>query len=331
LGSQARIPPGTPNNAIITHMHVFIPNKKNKLTKTVLGSVPTPEELQKILKKSLPRSIENILEETHEDLLQIKKTYEKLGVEVITLPVEKFEDALNVRDGFVVIDDHMYITEKLDCLEDLYESVDNKTFVPHRGHYSPNIYINDDYVILDGLEREQYKYWRELLSPKRKIITAFNKGHADGIYCNVADKIWLTNGNVLNYKKYWPNIPVMELSTTNGGNVNHWPPIQEKFRKDWLKKTNGRYVIYNSDLKDDDVKFIDEHLKTWVGYCEETLFDINLSVIDSNNVMVISQNSEVYDRLESLDIKVHKVPFRHRFFWDGGLHCITNDLVREKI
>ena len=244
--------------------------------------------------------------------------------------MKKFEDALNVRDGFVVIDDHMYVTEKLDCLKDLYDSVDNKTFVPHRGHYSPNIYINDDYVILDGLKREQYNYWRELLSPKRKIITAFNKGHADGIYCNVADKIWLTNGNVLNYKKYWPNIPVMELSTSNGGNVNHWPPIQEKFRKDWLKKTNGRYVIYNSDLKDDDVKFIDEHLKTWVGYCEETLFDINLSVVDSNNVIVISQNSEVYDRLESLDIKVHKVPFRHRFFWDGGLHCITNDLVREK-
>ena len=22
------------------------------------------------------------------------------------------------------------------------------------------------------------------------------------------------------------------------------------------------------------------------------------------------------------------VPWRHRFFWDGGLHCITLDLVR---
>ena len=23
------------------------------------------------------------------------------------------------------------------------------------------------------------------------------------------------------------------------------------------------------------------------------------------------------------------VPFRHRWFWDGGLHCITLDLYRE--
>jgi hypothetical protein len=23
------------------------------------------------------------------------------------------------------------------------------------------------------------------------------------------------------------------------------------------------------------------------------------------------------------------VPWRHRYFWDGGLHCITLDLYRE--
>ena len=86
---------------------------------------------------------------------------------------------------------------------------------------------------------------------------------------------------------------------------------------------NEILIVFDTDL------FIDQYLKSWVGYCEETLFDINLSVIDSDNVMAISQNSQVYDRLESLGITVHKVPFRHRFFWDGGLHCITNDLVRE--
>ena len=310
-------------------MQVFIPNNKNRLKKIVLGSVTTPKQLQKILKKSLPKSVERVLDETCEDLLVIKETYEKLGVEVISFPVEKLEDAINVRDGFIVVDDHMYVTEKLDCLKELYNSVDNKTFVEPHGTYCPNIYINNHYAILDGLSREQYKYWHELLSTKRKIITAFNKGHSDGIYCNVADKIWLTNGNVLNYEKYWPEIPVMELSTSNGGDINHWPPVEEKRRNDWLKKTHGQYLIYNSELNDNDVQFIDQYLKSWVGYCEETLFDINLSVIDSDNVMAISQNSQVYDRLESLGITVHKVPFRHRFFWDGGLHCITNDLVRE--
>jgi hypothetical protein len=25
---------------------------------------------------------------------------------------------------------------------------------------------------------------------------------------------------------------------------------------------------------------------------------------------------------------VHVSPFRHRYFWDAGIHCITNDLNR---
>ena len=24
------------------------------------------------------------------------------------------------------------------------------------------------------------------------------------------------------------------------------------------------------------------------------------------------------------------VPFRHRWFWDGGVHCVTQDLYRER-
>ena len=169
-----------------------------------------------------------------------------------------------------------------------------------------------------------------ILSPRRKIITAFNKGHSDGIYCNVADKIWLTNGDALPYKKYWPDNPVLELSTTNAGSVNNWEPVESLFAQNELTKTNGRYLISKHTLTNKDVAFIDQYLDQWVGYCEETLFDINLSIIDKENIMVISQNSLVYDKLESLGIKVHHVPLRHRFFWDGGLHCITNDLEREK-
>jgi arginine deiminase len=121
----------------------------------------------------------------------------------------------------------------------------------------------------------------------------------------------------------------MELSTSNKGLINDWEPVEKMFRSKELHKTQGRYLIAKNELNKTDIEFIDEYLDKWLGYCEETLFDINLSIIDDKNVMAISQNSLVYDRLESLDIKVHKVPFRHRFFWDGGLHCITNDLVRK--
>jgi len=313
-------------------MEVWIPNQKNRLKKVLLGSVPTPKVMEKHLKKALPKSIEKVLIETKEDLDEIKIKYQALDVEVLSYDAEltSVSHCINVRNGFLVVDDHMYINEKINMLDPLYEAIENKTFSNHHGHYAPDIYIHDDYAILDRLDREVYQFWRDKLSKTRKIITAFNEGHSDGIYCNVADKIWLTNGNSLPFEKHWPGTPVMELSQTNGGIINDWTTVEQLYRSNELKKTEGRFLIVKHEMDTQDVEFVERYLKDWVGYCEETIFDLNLSIIDEENVMAISQNSLVYERLESLGIKVHKVPFRHRFFWDGGLHCITNDLVREK-
>ena len=317
-------------------MDLWLPNNKNRLKTVLLGNVPTSKNLKKMLGRPIPKIIEQMLNETHEDLAIIKNKYEELGVKVISYPVvrlkeNRLENTINVRDCFIVIDDEMFVTKKLDYLENLYSSIKNLNVVPHEGNYCPDIYIHNDYAILDGLGYKEFQYWRNLLSGKgKKIITAFNKGHSDSIYCNVADKIWLTNGDSLNFQKYWPQIPVMELSTTNDGDINNWHPAEKLFEIKEMKKTYGKYLIYKKSLTENDIKFIDDYLKNWIGYCEETLFDINMSIIDENNVMAISKNSKVYDRLDSLNITVHKVPFRHRFFWDGGLHCITNDLVREK-
>ena len=310
-------------------MKVWISNNKDRLQKVLLGSIPTSKTLQGILKKPIPKVIEKVLAETQEDLDQIKGQYEKLGVEVLSYPVETLEDSMNVRNGFIVVDDHMWVSDKSDSLRTLYNQIDHITFLGHDEGYCPDIYIHDEYAILDRLPPMAFEYWRKKLSAKRKIITAFNKGHSDGIYCNVGDKIWLTNGQVLPFEKHWPGMPVMELSTSNNGMINDWAPVEKMFRSKELHKTQGRYLIAKNELNATDIEFIDQYLDKWLGYCEETLFDINLSIIDDKNVMAISQNSLVYDRLESLDIKVHKVPFRHRFFWDGGLHCITNDLVRK--
>lgn len=311
-------------------MKLWLPNNKNSLKKTILGCIPQSNELGRYLKKPVPKFIDKVLDQTQEDLEQIKTTFEGLGVEVLQYPITEYqgEDSINVRNGFIVVDDHLYITARVPSLEPFYHSVENKTFVEHQGGYCPDIYIHDEYAILDRLPIDAFYYWRGLLSRNRKIITAFNEGHSDGIYCNVADKIWLTNGESLPFDKHWPGMEVMELSTTNGGVVNHWSPVEKLFHEQEINKTRGRYVIHKHQLTDKDINWVDEYLSHWVGYCDETLFDINVSIVDENNVIAIGQNSLVYDKLESIGVKVHQVPFRHRFFWDGGIHCITNDLVR---
>jgi hypothetical protein len=52
-------------------------------------------------------------------------------------------------------------------------------------------------------------------------------------------------------------------------------------------------------------------------------------MLDPKNVLVLGYNEVVWKTLERYGITPHIVPFRHRFFWDGGLHCITADLNRQ--
>jgi len=52
-------------------------------------------------------------------------------------------------------------------------------------------------------------------------------------------------------------------------------------------------------------------------------------VVDEQNVIVNNYNKDVFDFFEKHGVTGHVVNFRHRYFWDGGLHCITTDLDRE--
>ena len=67
----------------------------------------------------------------------------------------------------------------------------------------------------------------------------------------------------------------------------------------------------------------------WVTYVDETIFDINLLIIDENNIVCNHNvNKELIDTFERHDITPHPINFRHRYFWDGGLHCMTSDIDR---
>ena len=61
-----------------------------------------------------------------------------------------------------------------------------------------------------------------------------------------------------------------------------------------------------------------------------------------NPVLDIGDDAPKWEKLPSITdkeiafdhFKKHKVEpiifnFRHRYFWDGGIHCITQDLYRE--
>ena len=77
------------------------------------------------------------------------------------------------------------------------------------------------------------------------------------------------------------------------------------------------------------VEFVNTWLNDWLGYVEETVFDVNMLSIDQNTIICNNYNKDVFEYFKKHKVEPIVFNFRHRYFWDGGVHCITQDLYRE--
>jgi hypothetical protein len=106
-----------------------------------------------------------------------------------------------------------------------------------------------------------------------------------------------------------------------------WAQVQDFLE---LKQRNkGRWWIPGFEQDTEVINVVETWFDKWVGYVEETVFDINMLTIDPKNVIVFGYNEKVFRAFNAHGITPHVVPFRHRYFWDGGIHCVTLDLARS--
>lgn len=94
-------------------------------------------------------------------------------------------------------------------------------------------------------------------------------------------------------------------------------------------KNHGRWWIPGEEMNDEVTDFVNHWMNDWVGFVEETVFDVNMLVVDEKNVICNNYNEKTFRAFERFGVTPHVCNFRHRYFWDGGLHCITLDLVRR--
>ena len=106
-----------------------------------------------------------------------------------------------------------------------------------------------------------------------------------------------------------------------------WDKISD-FQK--MKDVNkGKWWVEGEQNNEDLADYINSWLDHWTTFAQESVFDTNMLVIDEKNVCVVSENPIVFKAFEKHGITPHVINFRHRYFWDGGLHCMTSDIVRE--
>jgi len=87
--------------------------------------------------------------------------------------------------------------------------------------------------------------------------------------------------------------------------------------------------VPNRDNAPRFAQYVDQYLTHWVGTIQETVFDINCLSIDTEHVIFACYNKEVFDYCRSHGIEPILCELRHRFFFDGGIHCVTLDLERQ--
>jgi hypothetical protein len=156
--------------------------------------------------------------------------------------------------------------------------------------------------------------------PDYRIHNIDTQGHTDGTFCPVVPGLIISNQNPINYNKNFPGWEVVALRNE----INKvYPFLELKY------KNEGKWWVPGQELNDEFTDFVEKWMSHWVGYVEESVFDVNMLVIDKHNVIVNGYNKEVFDAFGRYNITPHICNFRHRYFWDGGLHCITTDLHRE--
>ena len=173
----------------------------------------------------------------------------------------------------------------------------------------PNLPLEDFYTLHDVFK-------------KFIISTASMDGHADGNYHTLKPGAILSLNDVQTYEKTFPGWDVCYLEQES------WHKVSA-FTK--LKVLNqGKWYLAGEEDNAEFIHFVETWLQDWVGYVEESVFDVNVLMLDEHHCCIANPNNQKVNTF----FKKHKiepvhVPWRHRFFWDGGLHCITLDLFRE--
>ena len=285
--------------------------------------------------------LKRIADETEEDYLKLVDILKSCGVETHRsfLDLDKYKSLQNVwqpptspRDHFAVIGETFYqgnnetkgFPDVLDQIDkkDIYYTGDVEVTTANICRVGKDIFWDsnelkpggfreiDDTQVLDKITKEGFR-----------IHKSHRGYHSDSSFCVVKPGCIVSLYDVQNYKELFPGWDILYLPNQSWSKVD--PFLQMK------EKVGGRWWLKGEEHNNQLIQFVNTWVNDWVGYVEETVFDVNMLSVDQNTIICNNYNKEVFDHLKKHKVEPIIFNFRHRFFWDGGIHCITQDLYRE--
>jgi hypothetical protein len=186
---------------------------------------------------------------------------------------------------------------------------------------APSVTVIGQHLIVDCRDQLWLADYIAQRFPDRTVIPVFIGGHNDAVFCPVRPGLIVSTYHHNNYTDTFPGWTVKYIENQSWNAVPGW--------RQYKHANVDKWWVPDSDNNPEFSKFVDTWLGHWLGYVKETVFDVNMLQIDENTILVNNYNKEMFEFFKSHAIEPIITPFRHRFFWDGGIHCITGDLYRQ--
>ena len=287
----------------------------NKLVECWVGRSYSPEMVE-------DSWVQQILQETEEDLSNFAKLLQDKNVIVKRPEYDKDVDVrrkpqlLHARDHLQKINGKMYVGPRYeDDINKWLQLLDHRDPIITLDNLCAPSIVRADRLYFDAVAftRKRFEYFKdanpevecvyERLSNRDEDI----ERHTDGVFSVIKEGVIIATPSARNLEYLFPqwdilylDIDTQDLNDMNMSKEIVWSPTQ-----------------------------IPHEYKKWVGYSPETFFDVNCLQLDSKHLMVTRYNKQVFEFLKKHNIEPIIVPFRHRYLWDGGLHCMTFDYARE--
>ena len=279
-----------------------------------------------------------IADETEEDYQTLEKILKDAGVQTHRsfLDMNKVGSLKNIfrppvcpRDHFAVIGEKLYaVAGGSSGYSDVLKQIDRKNLeiLNTSGVLSTAqiCRVGKDlwWDLKEGVPQEVVEKYKQSWIDEGFRVHTSNRGyHSDGAFCVVKPGCIVSLYEIQDYEKEFPGWDVLMIPDQGWNKVSKFLHIRDK--------VGGRWWLKGEEHNDQLIDFVNTWLNDWVGYVEETVFDVNMLSIDQNTVICNNYNKEVFDHFKKHKVEPIVFNFRHRYFWDGGVHCITQDLYRE--
>jgi hypothetical protein len=314
-----------------------------------VGRSYSPEFYQPVKNSQVRDSLQKIARETEEDYLHLTKVLKQLRVQVqrphidqqITImdytdpesgqltyhnassytlipkpPMQPRDCQLVVGETFVATNPDIRWTESLISNLDIRRRLDCP--MPFD---APLATVVGTHIIVDCREHAWlHDYFVESF-PDYTVVPVFIGGHNDAVFSLIKPGVLVSTHHHSNYENTLPGWTVKFIENQSWNAIPTWRQFKHSNRGKWWVPDQDNNAEFNT--------FVNTWLNHWMGFVAETVFDVNMLQINEQTVLVNNYNADMFDFFKQHRIEPIITPFRHRFFWDGGIHCITSDIYRE--